>query len=43
MSTQNIGFHGEMAKNYLSIIIKYHQIYTLSLLLVNIPKFDPLL
>ena len=33
MSTHNIGFYEDLTKNYLSIIIKYHQIHTLSLLL----------
>ena len=28
MSTHNIGFYEEFDKNYLSIIIKYHQIHT---------------
>ena len=35
MSTQNIGFY-EDDKNYLSVLIKYHQICTLSLLVMNV-------
>ena len=37
MSTHNIGFYEDLTKNYLLIIIKYHQICTLSLLLVTWP------
>ena len=36
MSAQNIGFYEEIRKNYPLIIIKYHQMCTLSLL------WDPL-
>ena len=36
MSTHNIGFYEDLTKNYLSIIIKFHQIRTLSLLLLMI-------
>ena len=38
MSTHNIGFYEEMATNYPSIIIKYHQICTLSVHYENKPK-----
>ena len=31
MSTHNIGFYKDFDKNYLSIIIKYYQIHTVSL------------
>ena len=33
MSTHNIGFCEDLTKNYLSIIIEFHQMRTLSLLL----------
>ena len=36
MSTHNTGFYEEKGENYLSIIIKYHQLRTISVLLIRV-------